>query len=237
MPEVIFSVDPSKKMADQKVPGQNRWHPDIPAAATVKPGQEFRLECREWTDGQIGNNDSADDVLNVDIDHCHMLTGPIVVEGAQPGDLLVVDILDIGPIPQQEGPVCGQGWGYSGIFAKINGGGFLTDYYPDAYKAIWDFHGQMCDSRHVPGVRMHGIQHPGIVGVAPSAEMLAKWNERERALIATAPDRVPPLGLPPLEHGTLPGTATGELAEAIAQAYSTEGTAPTSGTVESESTS
>ncbi len=217
MPEVVFSHDPSKKMADQAHPGHNRWHPDIPAAATVKPGAEFRIECREWTDGQIGNNDSANDVRDVDLDYCHMLSGPIAVEGAEPGDLLVVDILDLGPIPQQTGDVCGQGWGYSGIFSKINGGGFLTDYYPDAYKAIWDFSGQYCTSRHVPGVRMNGNAHPGLFGTAPSADLLAKWNQRERALIATDPNRVPPLALPPTVRGTLPGSATGELAAAIAR--------------------
>lgn len=216
MPEVVFSHDPSKMMTDQAHPGHNRWHPDIPPAATVKPGSDFRIESREWTDGQIGNNDSADDVRNVDIDKCHMLSGPIAVEGAEPGDLLVVDILDLGPIPQQTGDVCGQGWGYSGIFAKVNGGGFLTDYYPDAYKAIWDFQGQYCTSRHVPGVRMNGNTHPGLFGTAPSPELLAKWNERERALIATDPDRVPPLALPPTVRGTLPGSATGATAEAIA---------------------
>jgi formamidase len=217
MPEVIFSHDPNKTMAEQAVPGHNRWHPDVPAAATVRPGDEFRIECREWTDGQIGNNDSANDVRDVDLTRCHMLSGPIAVEGAEPGDLLIVDILDLGPIPQQTGDVCGQGWGYSGIFAKVNGGGFLTDYFPDAYKAIWDFHGQEATSRHVGGVRMHGITHPGLFGVAPSAELLASWNERERALIATDPDRVPPLALPPLVDQTLAGTASGDLAARIAE--------------------
>lgn len=216
MPEVIFSHDPSQPMARQAVPGHNRFHPDIPAAASVRPGQEFRIECREWTDGQIGNNDSANDVRDVNLDGCHMLSGPVAVEGVEPGDLLIVDILDLGPIPQETGPVCGQGWGYSGIFAKINGGGFLTDYYPDAYKAIWDFHGQVATSRHIPGVQYTGITHPGLMGVAPSHQLLDSWNRRERALIATDPDRVPPLALPPLENRTLAGTADGDLLARIA---------------------
>ena len=46
MPEVVFSVDQSKSMSDQAVPGHNRWHPDIPPAASVSPGSEFRVECR-----------------------------------------------------------------------------------------------------------------------------------------------------------------------------------------------
>jgi formamidase len=148
-----------------------------------------------------------------------MLSGPIAVEGAEPGDLLVVDILDLGPVqaPQEYGDAPGQGWGYTGVFAKANGGGFLTDYFPDAYKAIWDFSGQVATSRHLPGIRYTGITHPGLFGTAPSAELLERWNTRERALIATDPERVPPLALPPLEANTLGGTASGSVAEAIAR--------------------
>jgi formamidase len=219
MPDVVFTVDQSKSMRDQAVPGHNRWHPDVPVATMVRPGQNIRVECREWTDGQIGNNDSANDVQDVDLTHAHMLSGPLGVEGAEPGDLLVVDILDLGPVqpPQEFGDAPGQGWGYTGVFARDNGGGFLTDYFPDAYKAIWDFQGQVATSRHLPGVRFTGITHPGLFGTAPSAELLARWNRREEALIATDPDRVPPLALPPLEQNTLAGQATGDAAAGIAR--------------------
>ena len=216
MPEVVFSVDQSKSMADQAVPGHNRWHPDIPPASSVRPGTDFRVECREWTDAQIGNNDSANDVRDVDLTRAHMLSGPVAVEGAEPGDLLAVEILDLGPCqpPQEHGDAPGQGWGYTGIFAKINGGGFLTDHYPDAHKAIWDFRGQEATSRHIPGVSYTGITHPGLFGTAPSADLLAEWNRREQALIDTDPERVPPLALPPLEDQTLAGTLSGgELAK------------------------
>ncbi|MEV0051239.1 formamidase [Saccharopolyspora shandongensis] len=217
MPEVVFSVDQSKSMREQAVPGHNRWHPDVPPAAMVRPGQEFRVECREWTDAQLGNNDSANDVRDVDLNLTHMLSGPIGVEGAEPGDLLIVDILDLGPVPQETGEAPGQGWGYTGVFAKANGGGFLTDYFPDAYKAIWDFHGQQCTSRHLPGIRYTGITHPGLMGTAPSADLLAKWNRREQALIDTDPNRVPPLALPPTEPGALAGQADGSEAQRIAR--------------------
>ncbi|MEJ2860282.1 formamidase [Actinomycetospora flava] len=218
MPEVVFEVDQSKSMRDQAVPGHNRWHPDIPLASMVRPGSEFRVECREWTDAQLGNNDSANDVRDVDLSHAHMLSGPIGVEGAEPGDLLVVDILDLGPCqgPQEYGDAPGQGWGYTGIFARENGGGFLTDSFPDAAKAIWHFHGQVATSRHLPGVRYTGITHPGLFGTAPSAELLSRWNRREQALIDRDPDRVPPLALPPLPQSSLGGQATGSLAEQIA---------------------
>src|SRR3954465_10192815 len=210
MPEVVFTVDQSKSMRDQAVPGHNRWHPDIPPAVTVRPGQDIRVECREWTDGQIGNNDSAHDVRDVDLTHAHMLSGPIAVEGAEPGDLLVVDILDLGPVPQEVGSAPGEGWGYTGIFAKQNGGGFLTDRFPDAYKAIWDFSGQTTTSRPVPHVKYAGIAHPGLRGTAPSAALLSKWNAREGALIATDPNRVPPLALPPEPRDAILGSLRGD---------------------------
>jgi formamidase len=88
MPDVVFSVDQSKSMRDQAVPGHNRWHPDNPSAAFVQPGSEFRVECREWTDAQLGNNDSANDVRDVDLTRAHMLSGPVEIQGAEPGDLL-----------------------------------------------------------------------------------------------------------------------------------------------------
>ncbi len=201
MPEPLFKVELGKSMADQEVPGHNRWHPDIPAAAATDPGTDFRIECLDWTNGQVGNNDSANDIRDMDLSPNHTLSGPIGVNGAEPGDLLVVEILDMGPFPGPE-----TEWGYTGIFARDNGGGFLTDRFPDAHKAIWDFRGLYATSRHVPDVKLDGIKHPGIVGCAPSAEMLAEWNRRERALIATDPDRVPPLALPPEPHNAILGT-------------------------------
>ena len=219
MPELAFSVDQGKSMADQAMPGHNRWHPDVPVVTEVSPGDEFRVECREWTDAQIGNNDSANDVRDVDLTVCHMLSGPIGIQGAEPGDLLVVDILDLGPVPppQETGEAPGQGWGYTGVFARENGGGFLTDYYPSSLKAIWDFHGQQATSRHLPGIRYTGITHPGLFGTAPSAELLASWNRREQALIDTDPSRVPPLALPPNEEGVLAGTLSGSELQKVAR--------------------
>lgn len=211
MPELLFPLDSTKSFTEQEIVGHNRWHPDIPAAVTVKPGTSFRAHCREWFDGAIHNNDSAEDILNAPLNNVHTLSGPFHIEGAEPGDLLIVDILDVGPIPQEDsGPLAGQGWGYTGIFAKQNGGGFLTDRFPDAYKAIWDFSGQTTTSRHVPHVKYTGITHPGLMGTAPLAALLAKWNAREGALIATDPHRVPPLALAPELDGAILGSLSGD---------------------------
>jgi len=198
VPELIFPLDSTRRFTDQTKIGHNRWHPEIPPVTWVKPGDSFRIHCREWFDGAIHNDDSAEDIRDAPLTTVHALSGPFAVEGAEPGDLLVVDILDLGPIPQEDsGPLAGQGWGYTGIFPTENGGGFLTEQFPDAYKAIWDFSGQIAVSRHIPAVSFTGVTHPGLMGTAPSTALLSKWNARESALRATDPHRVPPLALPP----------------------------------------
>lgn len=94
-------------------------------------GQRIRSlkQSEDWNltnEGQIGNNDSANDVRDVDLTRVHYLTGPFEIEGAEPGDILLVDIQDVQPL--QDEP-----WGFTGVFAKENGGGFLDQLYPKPY--------------------------------------------------------------------------------------------------------
>lgn len=168
-PRTLVSVDVFKSPLDQPVPLHNRWHPDIPAIASVTPGEVFRLECLDCSGGQIKNNDSPKDLETTDVNQIHYLSGPVDVEGAEPGDLLEVDLLDIGPLRDSL-------WGFTGIFPKTNGGGFLTEHFPNAHKAIWDISGRFATSRHVPHVKLAGKPHPGIIGCAPSIELLKAWN-------------------------------------------------------------
>ena len=210
MPQTVIGIDRSKPASAQPEPViVNRWHPDTPMVASVKPGAEFRIETFPWDGGQIGNNDSANDIRDADLMPCHHLSGAVAIEGAEPGDILVVDILDIGTFRDQE-------WGYTGIFPTANGASFLTDVFPLPRKAVWDFHGIFATSRHVPNVRFAGITHPGIIGCLPSHELLKKWNDRERALIATNPTRVPPLALPPDPTGVMLGSMKGAQLKAAA---------------------
>lgn len=79
----------------------------------------------------------------------HYLSGPIKVvdeQGipAKPGDLLAVEICNLGPLPGDE-------WGYTATFDRENGGGFLTDHFPCATKAIWYFEGIYAYSPHITG--------------------------------------------------------------------------------------
>lgn len=115
----------------------------------------------------------------MDLTQVHYLSGPFEIEDAEPGDVLLVEIQDVQPFDHQP-------WGFTGVFDKNNGGGFLDELYPEAAKAIWDFQGIFCTSRHIPGVRFAGLIHPGILGCAPSPEILAEWNKREAELISTS---------------------------------------------------
>ncbi len=186
----------------------NRWHPDIPMACWVNPGDEFILETFDWTGGFIKNNDSADDVRDIDLTTVHYLSGPVGVKGAEPGDLLVVDLLDIGA--KQDSL-----WGFNGFFSKQNGGGFLTEHFPLAQKSIWDIHGMFTKSRHVPGVSYAGLIHPGLIGCLPDHKMLEAWNKREQELIDSNPG-VTGLANPPFAGTAHMGKLTGEAKEKAA---------------------
>jgi len=201
MAETLIKVDLTQSPTlNDKI--HNRWHPDIPMACWVNPGDEFILETFDWTGGFIQNNDSADDVRDIDLSTVHYLSGPVGVKGAEPGDLLVVDLLDIGAKKDSE-------WGFNGFFSKQNGGGFLTEHYPLAQKSIWDFHGMFTSSRHVPGVRYAGLIHPGLIGCLPDHKMLETWNTREQELIDSNPG-VSGLANPPFAGTAHMGQLTGD---------------------------
>lgn len=106
----LIKVDPYKPAEGQKGI-HNRWHHDIPFYASVQAGDIFKIETHEWTGGQIKNTDDADDVKNVDLNKVHNLSGPIEVKGASPGDVLVVDILDVRPFDHCT-------WGFTGIVSS-----------------------------------------------------------------------------------------------------------------------
>ena len=83
-------------------------------------------------------------------------------------------------------------------------------YYMFSAKAIWDFEGIYCSSRHIPNVRFPGLIHPGILGCAPSVEVLDEWNRRESELISTTTlERI--VALPPEPQNVHAGSGTGDV--------------------------
>lgn len=49
MIRTVIEVDLKKRAQDQWKVLHNRWHPDIPSVATVKPGETFKVQCLDWS--------------------------------------------------------------------------------------------------------------------------------------------------------------------------------------------
>src|ERR1700722_10133876 len=99
MPDTLIKVDLSKSAYDNdKI--HNRWHPEVPIVEWVKPGDDFIIETVDWTGGFINDSDAADDVRDLDLSIVHFLSGPIGGNRGHPGDLLVVDLLDVGRVKE-----------------------------------------------------------------------------------------------------------------------------------------
>ncbi|XP_050111677.1 uncharacterized protein LOC126590193 [Malus sylvestris] len=148
-PRLVVPMDVKKKPWEQKLPLHNRWHPNIPPVAEVAAGEIFRVEMVDFSGGGITKEYTAEDIKYFDHSIAHYLSGPIRILGtdgipAQPGDLLVVEICNLGPLPGDE-------WGFTATFDRENGGCFLTDHFPSATKANWYFEGIYAYSPHIPG--------------------------------------------------------------------------------------
>lgn len=164
----------------------NRWHPDLEPAATVQPGEEVTLETRDGLDGQLTRDSSHADVLALNLGLGHPLTGPMYVEGAKPGDVVDVELLAYETAD-------------FGVTAVIPGFGFLADVFTDPYLVAWEIAGGMARSQEFPGVAVPGDPFAGVVGVAPSHELMGDIVRREQALAdAGAPvaDRMPETAIP-----------------------------------------
>jgi len=77
----------------------NRWNRDLPPAAVVRPGEVIQLLCRDALDiGEAARALTPERTLTLDLGGVHPLTGPVEVEGAEPGDILEVEVLDVSPL-------------------------------------------------------------------------------------------------------------------------------------------
>ncbi len=163
------SIDRSKPLAQQPSVGHNRWHPDIPPIVRAEPGERVILETLDALDGQITASSTAADVASVNLDVAHALTGPVYVNGAEPGDLLEVSIVDVEPQP-------------FGFTIQVPGFGFLRDEFPDPFIVHWTIADGYATSEDLPGVRIPGASFPGVIGLAPSHELMQRIAAREQRL-------------------------------------------------------
>jgi acetamidase/formamidase len=77
----------------------NRWNQDIPPVVTVREGRAVQFLCRDALDiGTAAQTLTPSGILTLDLGKVHPLTGPVSVEGAKPGDVLEVEILDVAPL-------------------------------------------------------------------------------------------------------------------------------------------
>jgi formamidase len=185
-------IDRSKTLAQEPATGHNRWHEAIPPVLRVEPGERVVMETRDAFDGQIPAGSDAEVVRRADLGPVHPLTGPVYVEGAEPGDLLEVKIRAIQP----------ERYGFT---VQAPGFGFLRDVFPEPHYVQWEIKDGFAQSRDLPGVRIPGAPFMGVIGVAPSAQLREKIREREAELA-----RRGGFALPPDPAGAVP---TGELAE------------------------
>jgi formamidase len=168
MPEI--RIDRSKSLAEEPWTGHNRWHPDIPPVIRCDPGEDVILETRDAFDGQFGPDTPPDALAAPNLDVLHPLTGPVYVDGAEPGDLLDVEISDIEP----------ERYGYT---AQVPGFGFLRDVFPEPFKVDWDIAGGWATSAALPGVRIPGAPFMGTIGLSPDHEQLPATRARQQALL------------------------------------------------------
>jgi len=150
----------------------NRWHPDITPAGVVEPGQTVTLETRDSTDGIINSESTHSDLTRLDLSRAHQLTGPYYVAGAEPGDLLEVELLEIST----------ENFGYTAIFP---GFGALADLFPTPYLLKWKIEEGFARSSQLPGVALPKAAFAGVVGVSPSQESMASARQQDQ-LVRTA---------------------------------------------------
>jgi formamidase len=172
-------IDRNKTLLDEPATGHNRWHPDIPPIVRCEPGDEVVLETRDAFDGQMGPDVTLDTVAAPNLDVVHPLTGPVHVQGAEPGDLLEVEILGVEP----------DRYGYT---VQVPGFGFLRDVFPEPFKVNWDIADGWATSVDLPGVRIPGSPFMGTIGLTPGHDLLAATTQREQALLDRGGFVLPP---------------------------------------------
>ncbi len=134
-----------------------RWSRTIPPALTVPSGAVVEVFTQEATGGQLSLESTLEDVMALDFDRIHALTGPIAVEGAEPGDVLAVTLHEI-----EVGD-----WGWAAI---VPGFGFLADVFTEPYLKLFELGPDATHADFGNGIRIPLAPFPGVLGVAPDTD-------------------------------------------------------------------
>src|SRR5499426_4067149 len=149
----------------------NRWHPAIQPVAMANSGDTVVFGTRDAFDHSLNRDSTAEDVVALNLNLVHPLTGPLFVNGAMPGDVLAVTLLDIEP----------DKFGYTVI---VPGFGFLRDVFPNAFIVRWDLTRRGGTSPDIPGVKLRFDGFMGTIGVAPGPAQVETYFQRESQLAA-----------------------------------------------------
>ena len=186
-----IEIDRSRPLHRGAVAGHNRWHPDLTPVAACEPGEEVCFEIRDSRDREIGRESTHEDLLDVP-PLAHPLTGPLQVRGAEPGDVLELEVLGYET----------DDFAWTAVWP---GSGYLGDLFERPFLAKWELADGLARSEQLPGVAVPACVHAGTIGVAPSQQLFERVLERERALAArggTVPLPDPELAWPPeAAHG------------------------------------
>ncbi|NMP22786.1 acetamidase/formamidase family protein [Sulfobacillus harzensis] len=128
------------------------WNRDQRPAIHVSPGDVVTLDILDSSDGQVHPDSTVDTVANLDFGRVNPVTGPVFVDGAQPGDALVITVMAV--------DVADWGW-----TANIPGFGLLSDAFPEPHLRISQItagYAQM-----LPGIRVPICPFIGTIGLAP----------------------------------------------------------------------
>jgi acetamidase/formamidase len=131
------------------------WDPAIPPVASVGSGDVVEFDCLDASNGQLTADSTTDDIATLDFARLDQVTGPVEVEGAEPGDTLQIELLEFEPAD----------WGWT---ASIPGFGLLADDFPDAAYKVTRYDPSNGRAEFWPGITLPLAPFCGEVGVAPA---------------------------------------------------------------------
>jgi len=134
-------------------PIHSRWNRDLPPRLYIAPGDTVHMECQDASGLQVRPGMTIGEYQKINRDRIHALTGPLFIDGAEPGDVLEVDILE----------VAHRGWGWTSI---IPGLGFLRERFATPYLFHWELEGD--ESRSLAPAVVPLRPFCGVMGVAPA---------------------------------------------------------------------
>jgi len=136
-------------------PTHSRWNRALQSRLKVAPGDTVHLECVDASGAQVHPGMSVAEFLTIDRGRIHALTGPISVHGAEPGDVLQIDVLE----------VAHKGWGWSSVIAGL---GFLKQRFAEPYLFHWQLEKEVSRSLAPAVVTLRPFC--GVMGVAPAED-------------------------------------------------------------------